>query len=109
MGKFSGEGNTLDSSQPAPSSATVQIVAGTFEVDASKPRTQIQIRFHDGQKVTMEFNENHTVSDLRAFCQQCVAGQVMTIMGGFPPKLITDDALTLRDAGLCGSAITAKP
>uniref|UniRef100_A0A6U6UM77 SEP domain-containing protein n=1 Tax=Zooxanthella nutricula TaxID=1333877 RepID=A0A6U6UM77_9DINO len=106
--KFSGEGNSLGGTGSA-SSAAVQSDAGSVAVDAAKPKTKIQIRFHDGSRKAQEFNEDHTVGDLRAFCSQCVGGQAMTIMGGFPPKPITDDAQTLKAAGLCGSAVTARP
>jgi len=77
--KFSGEGNTLSSSSSA--APSVQADQGAMEVDASKPKTKIQIRFHDGQKKQQEFNEDHTVGDLRRFVQQCVGGQAMIIMG----------------------------
>jgi len=105
--KFSGEGNTLSSSSSA--APSVQADQGAMEVDTSKPKTKIQIRFHDGQKKQQEFNEEHTVGDLRSFVQQCVGGQAMTIMGGFPPKPVTDDTLTLKAAGLANSAVTVKP
>merc|ERR1711972_531899 len=114
--KFSGGGNSLGGSSSgaasAPASAApsnVQADQGTVQVDASKPKTKLQIRFHDGQKKAHEFNEDHTVGDLRSFCSQCVGGQAMTIMGGYPPKPVTDNALTLKDAGLCGAMVTVKP
>jgi len=107
--KFSGEGNTLNAGSSSSSAAPVTTDAGSIEVDPSKPKTKIQIRFHNGERKAQEFNEAHTVGDLRRFCQQCVGGQAMTIMGGFPPKPVTDDSLTLKDAGLAGSAITVKP
>jgi UBX domain-containing protein 1 len=81
---------------------------GCVTVDTSKPTTKIQIRFHDGSKKAQEFNQDQTVGDLRAFCSQ-VTGQAMTIKGGFPPKPLTDDAQTLKDAGLCGAAVTVQP
>eukprot|EP00930_Biecheleria_cincta_P073487 TRINITY_DN60777_c0_g1_i1.p1 TRINITY_DN60777_c0_g1~~TRINITY_DN60777_c0_g1_i1.p1 ORF type:complete len:173 (+),score=35.65 TRINITY_DN60777_c0_g1_i1:80-598(+) len=105
---FSGEGNTLGGSSSS-SAAAVQADKGTVNVDASKPKGKIQIRFHDGSRKAQEFNEDHTVLDLRNFCAQCVGGQAMTIMGGFPPKPVTDDALTLKDAGLLNAAVTVKP
>jgi len=108
--KFSGEGNTLGGSSAAGAPApTVAQAEGSVEVDASKPKTRLQIRFHDGQKKAQEFNEDHTVGDLRSFCSQCVGGQAMTIMGGYPPKPLTDNAITLKDAGLCGAMVTVKP
>lgn len=106
--KFSGEGNTLGGSSSS-ASATVQADAGSITVEDSKPKTKIQIRFHDGSRKAQEFNEDHTVGDLRSFCVQCVGGQAMTIMGGFPPKPLTDDKLTLKEAGLLNAAVTVKP
>mmetsp|Transcript_38457 Transcript_38457/g.105955 ORF Transcript_38457/g.105955 Transcript_38457/m.105955 type:complete len:178 (+) Transcript_38457:65-598(+) len=108
---FAGQGMTLGggSSSGTSAAAPVQAQAGSIEVDASKPKTRVQIRFHDGQRRAQEFNEGHTVGDLRTFCSQCVGGQPMVIMGGFPPKEVSDDALTLKDAGLCSAAITVKP
>merc|ERR1711983_438985 len=64
--KFSGEGNTLSSASSSTAAATpVQSDAGSIHIDASKPKTRIQIRFHDGQKKAQEFNEDHTVGNLR--------------------------------------------
>lgn len=107
--KFSGEGNTLSASSSSAPAAAVTADAGSISVDASKPKTRVQIRFHDGQKKAQEFNEDHTVGELRAFCSQCAGGAAMTVMGGFPPKPLTDDAATLKDAGLLGAAVTARP
>lgn len=107
--KFSGEGNSLSAGSSSAAAAPVQSDAGTVQVDASKPKAKIQIRFHDGSRKAQEFNEDHTVGHLRAFCQQCVGGQAMTIMGGFPPKPITDDSATLKAAGLMGAAVTVRP
>jgi len=106
---FSGEGNSLGGGGASSSAAPVSTDAGTVNVDPSKPKAKIQIRFHNGDKKAQEFNEDHTVGDLRNFCQQCAGGHAMTIMGGFPPKPVTDDSQTLKDAGLMGAAVTVKP
>jgi len=81
---------------------------GSVTVDESKPKTKVQIRFHDGSKKAQDFNQDHTVGDLRNFCQQ-VTGVPMSVKGGFPPKPLTDDSQTLKDAGLCGAAVTVAP
>jgi len=81
---------------------------GTMTVDAAKPTTKIQIRFHDGSKKAQEFNQDHTVADLKKFCSQ-ITGVTMAVKGGFPPKPLTDDTQTLKDAGLCGAAVTVMP
>jgi UBX domain-containing protein 1 len=103
------------SSQPsrtpaAPAKIDNPVAGGdaSVSVDASKPTTKIQIRFHDGSKKAQEFNQDQTVGDLRNFCSQ-VTGVAMTIKGGFPPKPLTDDTQTLKDAGLCGAAVTVAP
>lgn len=108
--KFSGEGNSLGGSASSSAAApAVEVGQSSMQVDDAKPKTKIQIRFHDGQKKAQEFNQDHTVGDLRRFCQSCVGGQAMAIKGGFPPKPITDDSMTLKDAGLCGAAVTVMP
>lgn len=105
---FPGEGNTLGGYSSS-SIAVVEADKGSITVDASKPKGKIQIRFHDGSRKAQEFNEDHTVADLRNFCAQCVGGQAMTIMGGFPPKPVTDESQTLKAAGLLNAAVTVKP
>lgn len=107
---FVGEGQTLSgapsaSTGPAPA---VQADAASVEVDASKPKTKVQIRFHDGSRRAQEFNQDHTVGDLISFCSQCIGGQSVGLMGGFPPAELTDNAQTLKDAGLCGAQVTVK-
>lgn len=81
---------------------------GSVAVDAAKPTTKIQIRFHDGSRKAQEFNQDHTVGDLRSFCAQ-VTGVPMTVKGGYPPRPLTEDSQTLKDAGLCGAAVTVAP
>jgi len=109
---FVGSGNTLGGSSGS-SATAVSIAEGSVSVDASKPKTKIQIRFHNGERKAQEFNEDHTVGDLKAFCAQCVGGQAMTVMGPpcppYPPKPLTNDAETLKAAGLCGSAVNVRP
>mmetsp|Transcript_31545 Transcript_31545/g.57328 ORF Transcript_31545/g.57328 Transcript_31545/m.57328 type:complete len:246 (+) Transcript_31545:72-809(+) len=108
--KFSGEGNTLGGGSASSTGGySVEADKGTVVVDPAKPKGKIQIRFHDGSRKAQEFNEDHTVGDLRNFCAQCVGGQAMAIMGGFPPKPVTDDSLTLKAAGLLNAAVTVKP
>jgi len=96
---------------PAKPAAIDNAISGgeaAVTVDDSKPKTKIQIRFHDGSKKAQEFNQDQTVGDLRNFCAQ-VTGVPMTIKGGFPPKPLTDDKQTIKDAGLCGAAVTVMP
>lgn len=86
----------------------VHIAQTSIVIEASKPRGTIQICFHDGQRKAQEFNDDHTVGDLRSWCQQCAGGNAMQVMGGFPPRPIVDDNRTLKAAGLLGSAVTVR-
>eukprot|EP00927_Polykrikos_kofoidii_P060108 TRINITY_DN55171_c0_g1_i1.p1 TRINITY_DN55171_c0_g1~~TRINITY_DN55171_c0_g1_i1.p1 ORF type:complete len:242 (+),score=40.28 TRINITY_DN55171_c0_g1_i1:158-883(+) len=106
--RFSGEGQSLGGCSSL-LAATVDADQGSVVLDDSKPKTKIQIRFHNGERKAQEFNEDHTVGDIRAYCCQCVGGRAMTIMGGFPPTPLTDDSATLKASGLCGAAVTARP
>jgi len=40
---------------------------GKPTVDESKPKTQIQFRFHNGQRAAIEVNTTHKVSDLHTY------------------------------------------
>eukprot|EP00928_Gymnodinium_smaydae_P061158 TRINITY_DN45312_c0_g1_i1.p1 TRINITY_DN45312_c0_g1~~TRINITY_DN45312_c0_g1_i1.p1 ORF type:complete len:234 (-),score=61.55 TRINITY_DN45312_c0_g1_i1:68-700(-) len=102
-----GAGNSLGGgSSSAAASVAVSTGSASVAVDDSKPKTKIQIRFHDGKKVAQEFNQEQTVGELRAFCSQCVGGAAVTVKGGFPPKPLTDDSATLKAADLLGAAVT---
>lgn len=105
---FAGTGMSLNEGASS-SSGPVSLDAGAVQVNADKPKSKIQIRFHDGQRKAQEFNNDQTVGDLRKFCSDVVGGAPMKILGGFPPKPVEDDSMTLEAAGLCGAAVTVKP
>merc|ERR1711862_317144 len=75
------------------------LAAKEVVVDASKPKTKVQLQLPDGSKKVEEFNLDHTVGDLRAVCIKAV-GQPVKVKGGFPPKDLEDDAQTKEAAGL---------
>lgn len=74
---FGGSGNRLGSpaptssasapKAPAPTNAAPASASRDFEIDSSKPTTQIQIRLGDGQRMTGRFNTTHTVADVRNY------------------------------------------
>lgn len=80
-------------------------------VDHSLPSTMIQIRLGDGTRMISHFNLHHTVGDVRAFINSSRPGVVrdyqLRIMG-FPPKLLSDDTLTIEQAGLANSVVIQK-
>jgi UBX domain-containing protein 1 len=101
---FGGEGMQLGESK----TATLDKDAAKSTVDASKAVTKLQVRFHDGSRKAAEFNEDAPVQEIFDFVAPAVAGASFQILGGFPPKPLTDKAVTLKDAGLCNAAVTVK-
>jgi UBX domain-containing protein 1 len=101
---FSGEGMQLGESK----TATLDKDAAKSTVDASKAVTKLQVRFHDGSRKAAEFNEDAPVQEIYDYVATAVAGATFQILGGFPPKPLTDKAATLKDAGLCNAAVTVK-
>jgi len=101
---FGGEGVQLGETK----TATLDKDAAKSTVDASKAVTKLQVRFHDGSRKAADFNEDARVQEIFDFVAPAVAGASFQILGGFPPKPLTDKAMTLKDAGLCNAAVTVK-
>ena len=76
-------------------------------VDESKPKTQIQFRFHNGQRATLDVNHDHKVQDLHNYIAVVapVDGNYQLI-NGFPPKPLNDPDATIEGAGLIKASIT---
>jgi UBX domain-containing protein 1 len=129
MKAFSGSGNRLGAPVPtltgqgslsAPRPATVPTPTAStpggssssaVQVDASQPVTQIQIRLGDGQRVVAKFNQTHTVADIRQYINDSQPGAAQrdyTIQSSFPPKPLTDETQTLKEAGLINSVVIQK-
>lgn len=115
---FQGVGRTLGSSAtPATSepSACAPIsaapAASTSVLDESLPSTSLQIRLADGTRMVAHFNFGQTVGDIRAFIDasrpsDTRAYQLQTV--GFPPKILSDPAQTIEQAGLANSVVIQK-
>jgi len=121
---FQGSGNVLGSIAPAVvsenSNATAQEASAALsesdaqkqvKVDTSKSMTTLQVRLASGGRLVVKLNETNTVSDLRKYI--ClVKPETPTnfcLLTTFPNKEHTDDAATLKDAGLLGAAILMRP
>lgn len=130
---FAGAGNRLGSpvvpsggASPAPASAppapasaaaapAVNAGAGAphpaFELDTSQPVTTLQLRLADGTRLVQKFNQTHTVGDVRRFLTASgtsAPDQPFILTSSFPPKALTDDAQTLKDAGLLNAVVIQK-
>ncbi len=78
-------------------------------VDESKEKTQLQFRFHNGQRASLEVNLTHTVADLHAYVMSVAPVEgAYKLLAGFPPKPLTDPSATIQSAGLQRAAITQK-
>jgi hypothetical protein len=49
-----------------------EVPASRPVIDDKKPTTKLQLRLHNGQRVTETLNLDHTVRDLHAIIQLCV-------------------------------------
>ncbi|KAG7398168.1 NSFL1 cofactor p47 [Phytophthora boehmeriae] len=109
---FSGEGQTMGSTVYS-ADAVIQGAAVPLErpvIDDKKPKTTLQIRLHNGQRLRETLNLDHTIRDLHAIIQLNDAGaQPYTLLAGFPPRPVsTDLEQTIEQAGLKGAAVTQK-
>ncbi|CAO1624422.1 unnamed protein product [Sympodiomycopsis kandeliae] len=118
MQPFGGSGNRLGSPSVQPSTSTSTNTAtppastsSPLNVDPSKPTTTIQIRTGDGSRLIGQFNQDHLVSDIRNYIrqqQQQSSERSFTLHTSFPPKLISDENQSIKDAGLLNAVVIQK-
>ncbi|CAN6479184.1 unnamed protein product [Victoria cruziana] len=122
---FQGVGRTLGSASdssgvpepraPAGAQSSISGISSSSQglsVDPSLPSTAIQLRLSDGTRMVARFNYHHTVGDIRAFIDAARPGSTRSYqlqVMGFPPKLLTDPAQTIEQAGLANSVVVQKP
>jgi UBX domain-containing protein 1 len=82
---------------------------GLPPLDESKPKTTIQLRFHNGERASITVNLDQRVSVIHEYVMQAapVDGDYQ-LVAGFPPKPIADPTKTIEQAGLKSAAITQK-
>jgi len=78
-------------------------------VDDAAPTTTLQVRMADGKRKLVKANHTHTLAQLKAHVATFAPGVAFTLKGGFPPKPLTDDAVTLADAKLLNESIVFSP
>ncbi|XP_050288439.1 plant UBX domain-containing protein 4-like [Quercus robur] len=117
---FQGVGRTLGSSStPAATEPTVASIplntAPTpsmgLVVDQTLPATSVQLRLADGTRMVAHFNYHHTINDIRSFIDASRPGSARNYqlqMMGFPPKVLSDQAQTIEQAGLANSVVIQK-
>jgi UBX domain-containing protein 1 len=121
---FSGEGHRLGSPTDAVTVPTHQpqqqhqaaaaqesVPSQIIPVDPNSPATSIQIRLTDGSKLVSKFNTNHTVADVRRYITTArpeYSSHTFTLMTTFPNKELTDESLSLAQAGLLNAVLVVK-
>ncbi|KAJ3297230.1 hypothetical protein HDU79_004354 [Rhizoclosmatium sp. JEL0117] len=89
---------------PAPS-------APALAIDSTQPVTTLQIRLADGTRMVAKLNHSHTVGDVRRFINASRVGESSrpyAIMTTFPNKDLTDDSVTLKEAGLINAVVVQR-
>ncbi|CAJ0584290.1 unnamed protein product, partial [Mesorhabditis spiculigera] len=80
-------------------------------LEEGAPISQIQARLPSGNRVVGRFNHTHTVGTVRTFLVSAVpelAYSPFQLMTTFPNKVIEDETLTLKDAGLINAVVVVK-
>ena len=106
---YSGAGQSVSSVQGVGGEVNKDASDGKPVVDASQATTNIQIRFHNGERASLTVNMTHTVADIHAYVMAAapVDGEY-SLVSGFPPKPLNDPSKTIEQAGLKNAAITQK-
>eukprot|EP01066_Platyproteum_vivax_P008749 Platyproteum_vivax@DN3749_c0_g1_i1.p1 len=107
---FQGEGITLNSAASSGAAAVNIQSTGPIQINEDLPVGSVQIRFHDGQRLSQRFNETHTIQDLRNFISSIApVNGSYSLISGFPPKVVTADLQqTLKAADLLNNQVTQK-
>lgn len=100
---------TAGSSTATPSASDSPGANSRFVVDASAPVTTLQLRLADGTRLVQKFNQTHTVGDVRRFLAATTPNsEPFTLTTSFPPKALTDESQTLKEAGLLNAVVIQK-
>jgi len=103
---FGGEGRSMREEGGSSSSAAAPAAeAAALVVDEGAPTTTLQVRLADGSRVRVKANHTHTILQLRGHISTLTPGVAFSLKGGFPPKPLSDESLTLKDANLLNETI----
>ncbi|XP_030745948.1 NSFL1 cofactor p47 isoform X2 [Sitophilus oryzae] len=115
---FQGQGYTLGSPAPAvvgactneDKSANEARAKEILKMDATRPTTSLQIRLADGSRLVGQFNQDHTIAQIRQYITAArpqYEMQTFNLLSTYPSKIL-DDSQTLKEAGLLNAAIMQK-
>jgi SEP domain/UBX domain len=104
---FQGTGQSANSGPQVTEHRPVNAEA-VFPVDPNRPTTVLQVRYPNGQRVSVTLNEDTTCEELLLFVRSVSNDPEVSIFAGFPPKPIETGSATIKSAGLCNSAVTVR-
>lgn len=80
-----------------------------LNVKESEPVTNVQIRLPDGKRLVVKVNHGHLIGDLRRFVALARPDVVpFSLHTTYPPKELSDDSVSVKDAGLIGAAVLLR-
>ncbi|KIR35000.1 UBX domain-containing protein 1 [Cryptococcus deuterogattii MMRL2647] len=80
-----------------------------FEVDPSKPTTNIQLRFGDGSRQVARVNLSHTIADLRSYVTAARAdSRPFVLQTTFPSRELSDMNETVEGAKLQNAVVVQR-
>ncbi|WVQ81616.1 hypothetical protein IAT38_003740 [Cryptococcus sp. DSM 104549] len=80
-----------------------------FEVDDSKPVTNVQLRFGDGSRTVARVNLTHTVGDLRSYVAASRADpRPFVLQTTFPSRELSDPSETVEAAKLQNAVVVQR-
>ena len=104
---FGGQGRSMrdEAASSAAGSSSGPTDAAALVLDESAPTTTLQVRLADGSRKVIKANHSHTILQLRQHIATLTPGVSFTLRGGFPPKPLEDESLSLADAKLLNETI----
>ncbi|CAI2350224.1 unnamed protein product [Caenorhabditis sp. 36 PRJEB53466] len=82
-----------------------------LNTDTAQPTTNIQVRLPNNQRLVATFNQSHTLEAVRLFictARPEIAYAPFQLMNAYPPKILEDETVSLKDANLLNSVIAVK-
>jgi len=114
VGRTLGSSSTPAATEPTVASIplnTAPTPSMGLVVDQTLPSTSVQLRLADGTRMVAHFNYYHTINDIRSFIDASRPGSARNYqlqMMEFPPKVLSDQAQTIEQAGLANSVVIQK-
>jgi len=114
-GPAKGFGGTAHSLQSAPSDGAAismyDYIAGkelTVSANVQAQSVSMQIMLANGKKHSVKVSETQTVGEVFAHAKALHDPGRFQLLSGFPPKVLTDETMSVVDAGLKGARVTQK-